>query len=242
MHYWQQEWFSWVLVFHQLQAIHENKPAATHLPPPGPCWKGKAGIQNYITSSSPAPCTPHFCPPLATSLLSSVRAGIAAGTARIKHPLLTEEEEQGTDSNLKDIMSGGKKDFAQIQFTGQGPEGLKKITLLPECCCLLSGYTGRWISPRTKAFPFTLWQCRLKGPQETARHEPRQPITHSDFPNSLACLTWDVSQPPLLNTGWQLSGAQMLRVKQTRPITQEVPQVQRLEVHAKHDAQIQCIS
>lgn len=97
-------------------------------PLPGPCWKGKPSIQNYITSSSPSPRAPHFCPPLATSPLSSVRARTAAGTARVKHPLLTEKGKQGTDSNLKDIMSGGKKDFAQIWFTWQGPEGLQKIT------------------------------------------------------------------------------------------------------------------
>lgn len=99
-------------------------------------------------------------------------------------------------------------------------KGLKdyRKSLPPECCHLLSGYTGPWISPQTKALPFTLRQCRLKGPQEKAIHGQRQPLTHSDFPNSLACFSQDGSHP-LLNTGWQLGGAQMLCVKQTRTIT-----------------------
>ena len=91
--------------------INLQSPAC---PLPGPCWKGKAGIQNHITSSSPSPRAPHSCPPLATSLLSSVRARTTAG---VKDPLLTEKGKQGMDSNLKEIKSGGKKNLTRAHMT-----------------------------------------------------------------------------------------------------------------------------
>lgn len=144
---YQKKGFIWKQVFLSLDALlaarvvllgaslppasgHPWEQTCSHPPAPSLAPAGKASLASKITSPAPLPLpiAPHFCPPLATSPLSSVRARTAAGTARVKHPLLTEKGKQGTDSNLKDIMSGGKKDFAQIWFTWQGPEGLQKIT------------------------------------------------------------------------------------------------------------------
>lgn len=96
-HYWQQQQFPGMPVSHQLWSIHENKLAATHPIPLPPAGKARLASKNHITSSSPPPHTPCSCPPFATSLLSSVRARITAGTGRAKDLLLTEKGKQGTD-------------------------------------------------------------------------------------------------------------------------------------------------
>lgn len=220
MHYWQQEQFSWAPIFHQLRSIQEDELAATHLPPPWllmECQGWHPDSHHQLLSLSPCP----------TRMPTTGHQPVAKCQSkdlpvkRIPCWQRTKNREQIQIS--KKFHQKGKRALFNNSSYDKGLKDWRK-SLPPECWCLPGA---------TQDHGFHL-------NQGISNHSEADWEGHKIQQN-----TFRFSQfPHMFNLKQESASAEyrLLWVKQTRKVTQELPQQHRLKFCAKHDSGIQCIS